>query len=53
MSSSGETCQSPTLNLGDGTIDARPVEEVEVLLGAENLGFGKFGDGYVSTGKES
>jgi hypothetical protein len=51
-SSSGEACQSPTL-ADDGTIDPLPVGEVEVLLGEENLGFGKFGDGYISTGTES
>ena len=51
-STSGKPCQSPTLN-DDRTIDPRPAGKIEVFLGKENLGFGKFGDGYISTGTES
>ena len=51
-SDSGEPCQSPTLR-DDGTIDPRPAGGVEVILGAVNLGVGRFGDGYISTGTES
>jgi hypothetical protein len=51
-SNAGDPCESPTLN-DDGTIEPRPVGEVEVLVGPVNLGFGKFGDGYISTGTQS
>ncbi len=51
-STSGEPCESPTLQ-EDGTIAPRPVGEIEVSVGRFNLGAGKFGDGYVSTGTES
>jgi hypothetical protein len=51
-STSGEACQSPTLQ-DDRTIAARPAGEIEVFVGRFDLGAGKFGDGYVSTGTES
>jgi len=51
-SPSGQPCQSPSLQ-DDHTIAPRPVGEIEVLVGRFNLGGGKFGDGYVSTGTES
>jgi hypothetical protein len=51
-SSSGKPCQSPTLK-DDRTIDPRPAGEVEVFLGDQSLGLGKFGDGYISTGTAS
>jgi len=48
----GEACQSPTLN-DDGFIDPRHVGEIQVTVGEVNLGTGKFGDGYIATGRES
>jgi hypothetical protein len=52
-SSSGEPCESPTLDPKDRTIEPLPAGDVEVILGGQRLGFGKIGKGYVSTGTES
>jgi len=50
---SGIACESPTLNIGDKTIDPKPVGEIEVFVAGKDLGPGKFGDGFVSTGNDS
>jgi hypothetical protein len=50
---SGEECQSPTLGDDNKTIAPRPVVELAVSLAGYELGTGKFGDGYISTGTDS
>jgi hypothetical protein len=52
-SDSGEDCESPTLDEQNRTIKPLPAGEVEVSVGRFNLGSGKFGVGYLSTGTES
>jgi hypothetical protein len=52
VSDSGLPCQSPTLD-EENRIKPLLAAEVEVSLGRFNLGAGKFGEGYVSTGTES
>lgn len=46
-------CESPTIATDGATINAADVSTVEVKLGGQSLGAGKFGDGYLRSGTNS
>ena len=52
-SAPGKPCQSPSLDEKTRIIKPLPAAELEVSVGEVNLGAGKFGKGYLSTGTES
>jgi hypothetical protein len=45
-------CESPSMG-SDGTLNGKPAENLELVLGGVSLGFTNFGEGYVNTGSAS
>jgi hypothetical protein len=45
-------CQSPDM-APDGTLNPKSVEGLQLTLDGDDLGTGKFGDGYIQSGEQS